>query len=430
MLNRRQFVVLLSAGAGATLLPACGSTSGDGGDGGDGGDSASPNGYRFSSIVSIGDALPGGDTVASFLPQFVWVPGETTHSLFFQATGASGMEAVFESVVDIASGVARVVETKMVVSVGMTLSDTTHPLGTRTVDREPCWDVNESRTFLVVVESVDVPPALYQRRNGEDFRRLLGRKQLAEADTKGRMKAVSMGDDDSLLVVAEVPIDEVETEGPLSLIHFPKGAVSGATRLVTTGDPVPGGTLLSMSLPMLGADGLFAFQGLVAKTDGTESLCIFTSLVDNPAALICHDHDIATSADQIYHPRLSREGILGEAVLLSGGAMELMLDGDSIFVTGEPLPTGGTATAVLPPVFGSEGHVFFTGSSTEASELVTWDGAAVRTVLAPGDSIDANVVSTVVFGSRSRQADRENRLVALVTYEAPASQSIVLGIPV
>jgi hypothetical protein len=427
MLNRRQFVVLLSVGAGATLLPACG--SGDG-DGGDGGSPPAPNGYRFSPIVSIGDTLPDGDTVASFIPHYMWVGGTTRSSLFFQAVGASGTEGIFEFIVDSASGDARVIEKRTVLTVGMTLEDPTHPSGTRTVDREPAWDVSARGTFLVVVESFDLPPALYQQRRGEDFRRLLGRKPLAEADTRGRMKGVSIGENDDLLVVGEVPVEDTETEGPLSLIHFPSGRVTGATRLVTAGDPVPGGTLLSLSLPMMGADGYFAFQGLVGKADGTESLCIFTSLVSDPGALICHDHDNARDADQPYHPRLSPEGILGEARMLDGGGMELLLDGDRVFGSGDRLPTGGTVTELNPPVFGRDGHVFFAGTANDVSELVTWDGATVRTLLAAGDPIADKVVAKLAFGTRSRQADSENRLVALVAYEAPASQSIVLGVPV
>ncbi len=65
----------------------------------------------------------------------------------------------------------------------------------------------------------------------------------------------------------------------------------------------------------------------------------------------------------------------------------------------------------------------------DVAELVLFDGAAARTILARGDRVDGQEVNSIIFGLMQNHADLDDRLGMIVDF-VDGTSGIVIGTPV
>lgn len=449
MATRRDFIKGLGGALGAVVLTSsCGSGGGTAGSP----PVPIPNGYRFFRIISSGDSLPGGNTLAA-------IPGvamlNDRSEVYFYGSDQTEANGFYELLMDFSGSRPTLLQQRRVVREGDRLRDS------KTVSQIQMADVNNRGSFAAILHTDDNLSGLYLEREKQGFEPIAGYLTKLP-DGKGRFGAI-FGDvdihtnDDILMVAHFAPHDSVQ--GQQGLFHLPGGEVSQKGRIVaSTTDLIPeaGGFLTGMGLVDLHDDGNFVLQAY-----GTSSENIFRKQLEKGGALNGRAGSMlingsvkdpfskvlgsASSSLKVrktaaartgfsvgelkYGPRIGGKNNAAFITHVNETHLVLYYNSRQVVSTGARSPLGEVITSFSAPVVGSDGLLYYQVVTDKGLELIVYNGKDSKTILSKDDTVDGSVLRSFFFGLMTEQVDSSGRVVLTGDFEDGRS-SLIVGIPI
>lgn len=468
-MKRRDLVRLLGTAVGGVSLATC---SDDTPSGPGYGPAPLPNGFRFFKLFDGQTALPGGATFRHFLLDAAI---DDQNDIYFSCIDANDKRGLYALHLNYGSGTPSVVSSRKVVHVGDVLTGGRTVLG---IDR---YDVNAAGGIAVVLtfahpSAADGGPGttkevwfdlaktgltrgLYEgfiTSDGHELSGLFGDIDIHDGHDAmlvawymhkdpqaGQPRPAGAPDDDvprqGLWVLPnsdpahmwlELHHEQLESAGgglaTIGLIDMhddlsyviqahPSGSVAAA--------PAPGGGELSAAAapgPFLitGRQGSRG-RGLRALTRAAASTAPVLSLLGGGGV-----------GDAHLGPRMGPHGLTAYVLHNTDDAMTLYYQGLEIIRTGGRSPRGSTVGAIMPPVFGTNGEIYYVLATRDGHELCTANGDEQRALLGHGDRLanDDRPVNSIMVGHTTDAVDGAGR-IALATVFEDHSAAVTVGIP-
>ena len=486
MKGRRDFLRLVGAGMGATVLSSCGGNGGGGGGGGGSGVGSDnpgplPNGMRFHRVTRAGDTIAGRAEI-DFLPGAVNLDNQG--GITFLSVDPAENPGLHQLHVDFGSssraGAPTVVDQRNIVAVGDPLP------GGLTATRLGGFDSNGQGDIGCVLSRSDDSQGLYTIGGG----RAIGEGDLViEFGTElpngqgvflGSFGDVDLHDGGTVLVVAHHATDgpiggppqtatrqtarppgspEPYPTGTQALWLLPSGRVGDDSLvMLSQGDLVPNADAVVRGVGLVDLDdnGYWVAQafgdslnvglnyGVNGRADDGEDGPASMTLCGNtnrPAgrALLYGSSRLAASRSratgEVYMgPRVSTTGGVAQIVHITDDRPELHFNGRRIIGPGNTAAGGeGQVLGLCSPVVGADGTLYYLeiNDTPSGMALVAYNGHEFRVLLSRGDTLSDGgpAVETIMFGGSTEQVDRNGRLVFCAEF-TDGSMAIVVGIPV
>lgn len=446
-MKRRDFIKLLGGALGTVVL-----TSSCGGNGASGLAPAAPipNGYRFFRLVSSGEPLPGGDTLAALAGAVML---NNLNEVYFYAMDESDTNGYYELLLDYDASVPKVLQKRKVVREGDTLGDS------KVVTRIDMGDMNDSGNFAAVLQTDNMLSGLYLSRDKGGFAPVagIGTTLPGGGGTFGGI----FGDvdlhtgDDILLVAHFAPSDSAQSHQ--GVFHLAGGEVTQQGSLVTsTRDLIPdsSGLLTGIGLIDLHDGGNYVVQaygsspGLVQSArragtfDAAASSLLISGNVQTPSTMTLKSVAPALKSTRkgvalqnaavgeiIYGARIGANGSTAYVLHAGGTRQVLHYSGRQVLAVGSTTPLGATVVSLSAPVIGSDGLLYYQAVTDQGLELIVYNGPETVTILATGDLIGDKRLKSFFAGFMPDQVDRCGRIVLTGDFE-DGSSSVLVGIPV
>lgn len=450
MIQRRDFLKMLGGALGAvTLTTSCGSS---------GGSTAAtlvapiPNGYRFYRVLSSGDALPGGNTLAA-------VPGSVSlnniNEIYFYGMDQSSVNGYYELAIDYAKPRPAVARVRKVVREGDVLNDS------KEVVQINMGDMNDNGSVAAVIQTNDKLSGLYLEREKKGFDPVAG--YLAALPGGGGKFGAIFGDvdihsnDDILLVAHFAPDGSAQAQQ--GLFYLPGGEVNQKGSIVaSTQDLIPNidGFVTGIGLVDLHDNGNYVMQAYGVTTtahmkqqatpsggtlDSISASMLISGHVGTQASKVLHSAshilksrvaavwDGLSVGEVMYGPRIGANNDVAYVVHETGTQQVLNYNGKQVYSTASLSPLGATIVSMSAPVVGSNGLLYTQVVTDKGLELLVYNGAELKTVLSKDDQVDGAPLSSFFFGFMPDQVDSSGRIV--LTGDFPdGSTSIIVGIPI
>lgn len=449
MTRRRDFLKLVGGALGGVVLSSCG---------GSGSGRAPygplPNGYRYFRLINLGDALPGGQTI-EFLPGSAMI--NERGEIFFHARDNTGAMGCYALSVDFSGETPAVTSIRKVVRDGDTLADG------NTVKKAGRSDINRSGSFATTLQLEGIASSgVYLDPDKGGLQPVAKFRDTApggDGHLGQTFGDLDLHDDNDILMVARFGSQSTGRTHQ-GLFHLP-GASTGpqATLVSATGDPAPGvdAVIGSFGLVDRNNGGAYVTQtnivplgSVTARRKGTGRLESSSTalLMGNvkrgmPRSALAASRTLSVapsaaliggvaSGDVIYGPRLGAQEDVAHIVHTADTAMELYFRGQKVAWTNGSSPKGDLITSLGPPVVGDNGLLYYSLFTFTGMELCVFNGAEAVTILSRGDTLHYdgdNVVTTIIFGSMTQQADSAGRLSMICEYNNDTS-AVVAGVPV
>ncbi len=438
--SRRQFLKLLGMAVGASL-----SGCGGGGvpPGGAGPGNPAPLAYEFVPVIRSGQDLPAQARAASNGAPFMGgvVINDRRH-VCFHCLDEQEVRGVYR--VDVSDqGVMEPV--RKVIREGDVLPD-----GTVVADFSD-GELDNLDDYLFMVEDPEGVHSLQYCPGGGEFSPLCKDFQELNAGVKlcGEIYPVeALSDDGRILCVSDYFDEDGEAEGE-GLFLMPADQPDQAQLIVAHGQLIPGTTacIKSIGVAELSSGGRYLIQGSASPTlddgsidsSGSPMTYVLTGVVGESPQVLALDPQLGGDdqgyirASAVMCPRLKGNSV-GAVLQIDENVTELWIDQKRLLQGnleggGSLSPRGSQILSFLPPVFGPDGLVYFEVFTADGMELVLFDGSGFHTVLAKGDTLEGQVVETIIFGALPECVNNNGELVFMAEF-ANGESVILLGLPV
>ncbi|HOQ27191.1 MAG: hypothetical protein GX785_02960 [Armatimonadetes bacterium] len=451
MANRRDFLRLLGAGLGGTLLSSCGSSSGTAkvGPGGGSGTTPLPNALHFTPVLDVanGRVTRGGRNLdlSDLTPGAVMMNDQ--NQIIFYGTGSGGNLGIHQLTMDYGRGRApSVADSQTLLRQGDTVAG-------RSVDLIYPGDTNSSGSFGVIIGSDGQTPALIMR-NGPTgaFERILEAMMDlpgGQGFFGGSIDTFSLGANDDILLVARYS----QTDQPASAqgaFLMPGASVDNSQILTSSGQPAPqsDGVIDSIGLVDLGEGGAYVLMVNTSPANPArrparapgESRCNTAVIYGHvrqafsrsrllTASPVLGASRAASTGESYLAARVGKDDSAMRVVHVTEEHLVMYFRDQVIAETGGLSPSGHVIRSITPGVVnGPAGLCYYQLFTDEGLELCVSNGVEHRTLLSRGDKIDGKVVNTFIFGFHPEQVDSQGRCVIQVEF-TDGTMSIVVAFP-
>jgi hypothetical protein len=472
---------------GSALLTSCGGGGGgSAGSGNSGGPPTAgtpgqglpaplPNGYVQAPVYNTGGALPDGTFVmaaAEPTPTNIAFNGvvhlNNRGGELFSAYDSNGVGGLYQATLDYSANSATTRGAKLILKeepsgVLYPANTIVRPPGNPAVSYFGTGSTNDDGVLLLKVTFADGRQGLYVDSGGGVLEPLFYSFQdiPGQSVTLGHQVSATCTvhkGNDTLFVADFTRADE--SQAYQGLFFLPQGRLSESQVLLATGDLLPQSSAIVQSLSLsYFNDGLqYVVQGTAqvpgAAVGGTFSL---TGQVGGSQRLLSASPNLGASEGVVgeifFAPRIgpmsaaakgaglgfrdkAASGQTAVVVHTDPDTVALAIDGNVVLRGGGPEALAGTGYLSLsprgdpifninPPCFGSDGHIFFQLTTSAGFELVSSNGAELRTLLGSGDVIDGKTVSAVIMGGVPDQVDDAGHVTFAVEYSDFSSGLIV-----
>jgi hypothetical protein len=466
-MKRRDLIKLLGAALGGVSLSTCGESETTGPAYGP---PQLPNGFRFFPVFDSGDSLPGGTPFGHFRLDAAI---DDQDEIYFGCVDSSHAPALYALRMDYAGRAPNVVSVRKVVGVGDVLA------GGRTVLGVDHYDVNAEGGIAVVLtfahpSAADGGPgtmkevwldltksglerALYEGSVTSDGHRLGG--MFGDIDIHdghhilltawylhvnpqaGQPRPPDAPDDDvirqGLFLLPEGDPAQAQLELHNDQLVAPNGGTAtiglidmdDGLRYVLQANPSRVGTAKPAPADVgpTPAGGGFLVQGRVGARG--RGLARLSRAAASPAGLA----DLVSSApvgDAVFGPRMGPDQLTAYVLHVSETATALYYQGLEVIHSGAQSPRGSTVGTIMPPVFGTNGEIYYVLMTRDGHELCVANGDEQRTLLARGDRLsnDARRVNSIMLGHTTDAVDGEGRIVFVTVFDDQTA-AVTVGIP-
>ncbi|GMU51502.1 MAG: hypothetical protein AMXMBFR33_06480 [Candidatus Xenobia bacterium] len=466
--SRRDFLAMLAASVGSGII-----FSGCGGDSSPPpGDlltlNPGPNGFRFHTVLHSSEiSLPttnrgqmrgsaNAPISARNAPFKAFTGGvQITNGghIFFQAVDQEDHVALFRGGLTFIAGIPALVELVRVVGVGDTLPDGT------TVSGIGLGQGNKEGTYVTTLTRPDNTPAVFILEDDGDvapFATMGGARAGGGGYLGGDFSCPCLDDHGNIAYVSSFVNDgtALHADG-VAHVTERNHHHTNSEILFSTQDLVPHGasTTAGIGHIALSGNGHFVAQATLSggfdgdgditqKGQGKLPDCVIVQgKIGDPQSrklvsarrsssvnprLISPDLPDGTS---IYGPRITTNGIPVSVLHLDPSHLGLYYGNNLIAQTDGLSPLGNTIQSIAPPCRGGGDRIYYVLICVDVAELVLFDGAAARTILARGDRVDGQEVNSIIFGLMQNHADLDDRLGMIVDF-VDGTSGIVIGTPV
>jgi hypothetical protein len=476
MANRRDFLKLVSAALGGTVLSACGTTPTDGAVPPRADAPPLPNGFRFFALSNSAAPLPGGVSSEVFRMDAMIHDGQ---EIVYSAVDTGGGVGLYAVKFDVTNGEPRASSARRVIH-------TSQHLDGRPVLGLSAYDMNASGQIALVVKTegeylvntVDndgkpdggQKPMTVQHvylERGRGWERLLDEhaRSLEGHELVGHYHDVDIHDDGNVIFVADYVHNDADraAETRNGVFLTPKGA-SADTRLVVSAGQRLTQSLSSSVVSRFGLvdlhdRGQFVVQGAIAPLRASDqadrappesvllrgNLGQVTTMSANANRLNALSVASASSGSGLRSQRSRAEGLslmgarsgprgsMAQVLHTTPSTQDFVLNDVRVASTGDLSPMGERILSFVSPVMASSGEVYFCVYTEAGFELCAHNGVETRTMLRTGDKLanDPRPIASIHLGNLTNQVDRSGRLAFIVTHQDAANTtSVVLGLPI